>query len=135
MSKIIHVGKLHLPKQRKSSYAILRETDEGELQWYIENGTGENATDIKEKTVSEAIRSAKRRWRDAAFNPLHCGTRFELPERDEHGAKALFCQMVQSQRVNNGIYFDEQINQQCIVNNISTEAIALMKRWEKEGKL
>ena len=132
---IIHVGKLYLPKRRKSQYAILRKLEDNSFQWFIEDKNKELPSTVKGKTVSSSIRAAKRHWRDAAFNPLHCGMRYELPERDEHGSKALFHEMIKSQEVSNGIYFEESINQQCIVNSISNEALALMKRWKMEKKI
>lgn len=135
MSKIIHVGKVHLPKRRGSNYAILREISPKDFRWFIEDKGQEKETGIKGESIPQAIHNAKKRWKDSAFNPMHCGIRFELPERDQHGTKALFYQMIQSQRHNNGVYFDIKLNQQCIVQNISNEALLLMSRWEKEGKL
>ena len=134
MDKLIHVAKIQAPK-KGLVYLFLREDPEKGYTWYHEKEGKEEKTDISGNSPSLAIRAAYRQWADSSFQTLRCGRRFELPERDEHGCDALFYQMAASYSSSGGIYFDEKISQNCVINNASSEAIDLWKKLLKESRV
>jgi len=94
----------------------------------MEDNAGEQATTVSGETVEEAMRLAARHWQKDSFTTVICGFRYTLPERDEHGINALFHQMVASYSSMNGVYYDEELGNNCFVQNASDEAIRLWKR-------
>ena len=66
---------------------------------------------------------------------MHCGFRYTLPERDEHGLNALFNQMVASYSSSNGVYFEQELGHPCIVQNASIQARLLWKKLKQANRL
>lgn len=129
-NRIIHIGKLHEPKVK--SYLILRQLDPFRHVWFKEIEPGqEEETPVWGGTPQEAIQAARKAWKTESFHTVNCGFRYTLPERDEHGANALFCQMAASYSSSTGVYFEEELGANCIVHNASDEARNLHKRLEK----
>ena len=126
--KIIHVARI-FGKSESTGYLILKKVDENTFRWYEE--VSENnliETSVTANTIEEAIRLANRHWKSYYFSCINCGFRYTLPERDEHGINALFHQMVSSYSSLNGIYYDDELGNNCIVQNASSEACLLWKR-------
>lgn len=123
--KIIHAARVTM-KQR-TSYLLLKQTGDQHFCWMELDGVTEKKTPVASSTAEDAIRLARRHWRHKAFRTINCGFRYTLPERDEHGLNALFHQMAASYSSMNGIYFDPDIGNNCIVNFASEEARNLWK--------
>lgn len=121
-SDIIHIASIK--PEGRTAYLFLKKKDPRTYQWFEEN----HETEVKGITPEEALRLAKKHWQYVSFRFVHCGFRFTLPERDEHGGNALFCQMAASYASSNGIYFDEELGHSCIVKNASSEAVQLLKQ-------
>lgn len=117
-TEILHVGK------KGSDHVILKKTAPETFQWF----EGEKPTEIKGITPEEACRLARQEWKYHNFRFLDCGKRFTLPERDEIGTNALFCQMVASYSTPNNIYYDEELGHSCVVREASEEALDF---WRK----
>ena len=107
-------------------YLFLRKTDSHRFAWF--SGMDEQPTPVEGQNIEEAIRLAYRYWSFDAFRTLHCGFRYTLPERDEHGQEALFHQMTASYSSMNGVYYDEELGNNCFVQNASIEARNLWQR-------
>jgi len=91
--------------------------------WYEEQPDHtEIETEVSAENIEEALRLGARYWKNQDFNTLSCGFRYTLPERDEHGINALFHQMVSSYSTMNGYYYDEELGNNCFVQNASNEA-------------
>lgn len=105
-------------------YLHLFEKD-GVFQWF-EKG---NPLEFSATGIEEAMRLIWRYFKelDLPFRMVHCGRRYTLPERDEHGMPALFHQMVASFEQSTGIYFDEELGHQCVVEHPSEEALTLWR--------
>lgn len=101
---------------------VLRQLEPSKYVWFLREGGGEEETEVHAKDPLEAIRLARRHWKNESFTPLRCGYRFTLPERDEHGNNALFHQMVKSLNSLTGIYFDEELGHNCVVHQIPSNA-------------
>lgn len=128
--KLIHVAKIRVQKEGER-LLLLRQTEPFRYIWYKETQPGtEVETDQWGGTAEEAIQAAQKNWRFDQFQPLNCGFRYTLPERDEVGINALFHQMASSYRSMNGVYFDEDLGANCIVQNASFDARQLLKKWE-----
>lgn len=132
--RLIHVGEYHINGNGKKRL-FLREVNPHHFTWFEENGTAEQETEVEAPSIEEALRIARRTWKNHAFRTLNCGFRYTLPERDEHGMNALFFQLANSQRSPNGIYFDEELGHNCFVQNASNEAIDLFKKLEETKRL
>lgn len=129
--KLIHVGTLQL-QNHGITYLFLRQLEPYRFVWFQENPTGaETETDSWGGSAEEAILDARKLWKANHFRLLECGFRYTLPERDEIGMNALFHQMASSYSSMNGIYFDEDLGSNCIVQNASLEARDLWKRLSK----
>lgn len=112
-------------------YVFLRKLESYRYIWFRETAFGvETETPIWGGSAEEAILSAYRTWKNEGIRFLHCGFRYTLPERDEVGTNALFHQMAASYSSSNGIYFDEEVSSNCIVQFASTEARDLWKRLQ-----
>lgn len=136
-SKLIHIAQFH-PQGGSTHYLLLREITPKQFTWFERPGLHSNIeteTPVTAQTIEEAIRLAKKHWKPDAFRTLICGMRYTLPERDEHGINAFFYQMVASYNSPNGVYFDEELGHNCLVNFASLEARSLWQQLKQEGKL
>jgi hypothetical protein len=123
--KLIHVAKI-FPAQGKAQYLLLRQIADGKFCWF------ENDKEhvLIGTSVVEALQAARKHWKSHHFQTIHCGFRYTLPERDEHGCNALYYQMAASYNSSNGIYFDEELGHNCFVNFASHEALSLKKQFD-----
>ena len=127
--KLIHAAQIKVQNQG-SHYLFLRQLEPFRYIWFLEdlaNGR-ETETSLWGGSAEDAILTARKAWALEYFRPLHCGFRYTLPERDEVGTNALFHQMVSSYASLSGIYFDEELSSNCIVQNASLEARHLWQR-------
>jgi len=124
--KLIHVACIYVQGKGKQ-YLFLRQIEPYHYIWFHEvSAKTENETTVWSATVEEAIISAYQVWKHQEIRTLHCGFRYTLPERDEVGTNALFHQMAASYASMNGIYFDEDLGSNCIVQFASIEARDLL---------
>ena len=129
--KLIHVASLRV-QNKGALYLFLRQLEPYRYVWFREDQSQqETETSIWGGTPQEAILAAYQAWKFDDFRTLHCGFRYTLPERDEVGTNALFHQMVASYSSMSGIYFDEELGSNCIVQFASIEARDLWKRLLK----
>lgn len=127
LQNLIHIGKI-LTRSEASRYLYLRKSPVNNYRWYeIEPGGEEKDSGTEAGCVEEAIRLAMAKWKSDGITLIHCGFRYTLPERDEHGINALFYQMVASYSSLNGVYFDETLGNNCFVQNASLESRILWK--------
>lgn len=134
-NKLIHVAQLIQPKTGWM-HLFLRKIDSHRFTWFEGKIDGdERETEVMGLTVEDAMREAVRKWRKIPFRMINCGFRYTLPERDEHGMNALFHQMAASYSSMNGIYFDEDLGNNCFVNFASLEARDLWQNLKKQNKL
>lgn len=132
--KLIHAATIQI-QTRGFFYLFLRQIDHFRYIWFLEEEPGvEKETAIWGGTAEEALLAAYKNWKMDSIQPLNCGFRYTLPERDEVGSNALFHQMVSSYSSMNGVYFDEDLGQNCIVQNASMEARSLLKRLQQSGQ-
>ena len=96
----------------------LRKVEPKVFKWFQD----EVDTGLQSDRVIEALRLAESKWKSNGFKLLNCGFIYTLPERDEHGNNALFSQMAKSLDSGNGIYFDEDLGHNCIVQQIPLES-------------
>lgn len=115
--KLIHLAESDLGR------LYLQETSEGRYQWFL----GGAPTGVEASSTEEAFRLATRRYAQNHFEPLQAGYKFTLPERDEHGAPALFIDMVRSLETPSGQYFDPASGHNYIVHQIPTRSRELYK--------
>jgi hypothetical protein len=132
VGKLIHAAAIYA--NGKWCYLFLREDAKRHFTWHEEqeNGTNEITTPISAPSIEEAMHLASKHWKNNSFKTIHCGFRYTLPERDEHGINAFFYQMVASYSSGNGIYYDESIGNNCFVQNASEEALNL---WKSQNRL
>ena len=123
LPKLIHIAVI-----QPHRYLYLRQKDPHTFVWY----DGEKETTVSGITIAEAIQKARKWWKEDSFRTLNCGFRYTLPERDEHGCNALFYQMAASYSAPNGIYFDEDLGHNCIVNAASQEALGLWREMKQQ---
>ena len=117
-------------EKKGSLYLFLREMGPKQFAWFKKNSDCESETSVGSNTIEEAIRLGTQTWKDRYFRTIGCGFRYTLPERDEHGTNALFCQMAASYASMNGVYFDEELGCNCIVFHASTEARNILKNLQ-----
>lgn len=132
---LIHVARFH--SKGKWSYLYLRKNEHNHFIWHEEqeNDQKESETPLSAQSVEEAMRLAPRHWRNCSWHPIHCGFRYTLPERDEHGINAFFHQMAASCNSSNGIYYDAELGNNCFVQNASEEAITLWQKLKAQNRL
>lgn len=125
--KLIHVASI-IQRAQGLCYLFLRKKEDYHYCWYMQSNHSdfEDETTVTASTIEEALRLAKRTWKENFFRTLNCGFRYTLPERDEHGMNALYYQMVASYNSMNGVYFDDELGHNCYVQNASIEARNLM---------
>lgn len=131
LSSIIHVGSVH--SCDGWSYVFLCKMAPDRYGWFLRDTLGKTIpAAIEAATIAAALQLAHRIWKRDSFRTLKCGFRFTLPERDEHGLNALFFQMGASYDSMNGVYFDEDLGNNCIVHQASIEARELWKTLKQE---
>lgn len=130
--KLIHAAIIHT-KGRGAVHLLLREVKPSHYVWFQESETEEESqTLVEAPNIEEAIRLAKSNWKDESFRTLNCGFRYTLPERDEHGINALLYQMGSSYASFNGVYFDDELGCNCVVQNASHEAKLFWKKMNRK---
>lgn len=132
--KLIHVARI-FAADGTWHYLFLRKNAEGHFAWHEETNGKEAETPVSGQTIEEALRLAPRHWSNQSFCTVICGFRYTLPERDEHGINALFHQMVASYNSMNGIYYDDELGNNCYVQNASEEALGMWNRLKKQNRL
>lgn len=132
--KLIHVARIQAQNKGKL-YLFLRQIEAYHYVWFCEEKPGtEIETSIWGGTTDEALHAGYRAWQIDHIFPLNCGFRYTLPERDEVGTNALFHQMAASYSSSSGVYFDEELSSNCIVQFASIEARDLWKRLQSLNK-
>jgi hypothetical protein len=127
LANLVHIGRKYLGK-RNTCRLFLRKISPHSFEWFEGiNDSMETNTGVAASTIEEAIRLANWQWKNENFTTLHCGFRYTLPERDEHGINALFCQMIASYSTPTGVYYDEELGCNCFVQNASIESRNLWK--------
>ena len=136
LSKLIHLGRI-LDNKGNPNYLFLRQKAHDLFTWHQEANANnlEIETAISGSTIEEALRLARKHWQFDSFRTVLCGFRYNLPERDEHGNNALFHQMAASYASSNGVYFDEDLGHNCLVNFASREAQDIWNKLKQEGRL
>lgn len=135
LGKLIHAARI-IARDGRPHYIFLRKTDPEGYRWYeCLNDSEEEETPVAAQTIQEAIRLAVRHWNKQAYRNVNCGFRYTLPERDEHGDNAYFHQMASSQSSMNGVYYDEELGNNCYVQNASTESFDLWRKLKREDRL
>lgn len=134
--KLIHIAEIHV-QGGKTKYLFLRQKDPHSFVWYEQPTSGrvEVETSVAAPNIDEALRAARKNWKQDYFRTIICGFRYTLPERDEHGINALFYQMVASYSSANGVYFDEELGHNCFVNFASQEARTIWQQLKNEERL
>ena len=122
--KLIHLAESDL------GWLYLRETSPGRYQWFEEA----KPLELEASSTEEAFRIAYNRFKHHHFESLLVGYKFTLPERDEHGAPALFIDMARSLEAANGQYFDPETGHNFIVHQIPMRARELYKQLKLSGK-
>lgn len=135
--KLIHIARI-LGNDGKWQYLYLWKMDERQYFWALQDKQDFGPVSdwqvislqalITAQTIEEALRIASNKWQSDYFCTLNCGFRYTLPERDEHGINALFHQMAASYSSSNGIYYDEELGNNCFVQNASEEAIEFLRQ-------
>lgn len=132
-SKLIHVAHIYTRTGRHRLF--LRQVEPRRYQWFLAKNPVEEPTEISSDTIEEAIRLAARHWKEDDFATQNCGFRYTLPERDEHGMNALFYQMTASLSSSNGVYYDDELGNNCFVQNAPLDARDLWLSLKQEGRL
>jgi hypothetical protein len=127
--KLIHIAKIFT--DGKHQLLFLRKVSNDEFRWF----ESKNPTPVYAPTIEESLRLAVRHWKEKSYSTIICGFRYTLPERDEHGINALFHQMAASLSTSNGVYFDEELGNNCFVQNYSLEARDLFLTLRTNGEL
>jgi hypothetical protein len=134
MPRLIHIARIYPREGGGTLY--LRQKEPNLFLWYQEDAQGnERETSVAAPTIEEALRLGARQWREDYFQTLGCGYRFTLPERDEHGMNALFCQMSAALQTMNGVYFDEDLGHHCSVKQIPSAAYELWIKLKNANRL
>lgn len=132
-SNLLHVAMIHTSSGLK--YLFLRRLDKDHLAWFLEDERGELKTSLEARSLDDAMRIARKAWKNDSFNTIGCGYKFTLPERDEHGNNAFWRDMCLSLNSFNGVYYDEELGHNCIVNQIPLNSRLLYEKLKKENRL
>lgn len=132
--KLIHIGCI-FGEDGINHYLFLRKISDLHFVWFEEHKGLEKETDVSADNIEEALRLAVRRWKSRFFRTVICGFRYTLPERDEHGINALFHQMAASYSSMNGIYYDEELGNNCFVQSASQEAYDLWQQLKTQQRI
>lgn len=121
---------IHAAAIRQKEYLFLRKVQDNLFQWFLVTPSfqKEEETAFIAETLPLALSQGGKVWKEDSFRLLHCGFRYNLPDRDLVGVNALFWQMVKSYNSFNGHYFDEEVGHMCYVDFASQEALEL---WRK----
>lgn len=134
MAKLIHIAKIYTGS--KPAYLYLRQINPNDYGWFEEKGpSAETDTGVRGASVEEAMRLAERHWKLQSFNPISCGFKFTLPERDEHGYNALFYEMAAALNTMNGVYPDEELGHLCQIKQIPRESRDFYKILKEQNRL
>jgi len=134
-NKLIHIARI-VGDDGQKRYLFLRKVESNRFTWFEEIKPGEEAqTDVSGPQIEEALRLAPRQWKKRFYTTLMCGFRYTLPERDEHGINALFHQMAASYSSMNGVYYDDELGNNCFVQNASNEALDLWQQLKKQKRM
>lgn len=134
-NKLIHAAKI-FTKNGVWRYLLLRRLEVNRFTWFLETKQDEEEeTEISGINIEEAIQKGWKAWKMELFKPVNCGFKYYLPDRDEHGINALFHQMASSYASMNGVYYDEELGNNCFVQSASKEALALWQRLKKHNRL
>lgn len=134
-TKLMHVARI-LSENKQTRYLFLRKKNSHTFTWYEGDLQGPEAeTSISASELTEALRLATLYWKEQSFRTVICGFRYTLPERDEHGMNALFYQMAASYETMTGVYFDEELGHNCIVQRPSDEARAIYRQLRSQARL
>lgn len=134
-NKLIHIAHIIGTDGRKKRL-LLRKKSERQFAWYEEHANNlERETDVSADNMEAAIRAANYTWKNDNFSTLNCGFRYTMPERDEHGINALFHQMIASYGSMSGTYYDEELGNNCFVQNASIEARHLWQQLKSQRRL
>lgn len=107
--KIIHIAKLDRDK-----IITLQELTPGLFDWFDQD----KSLNLSSSSIEEAFKKGRKELKARGFSPIHCGYKFTLPERDEHGKEALYIDMMKSLASPNGIFFDETMGHNAVVHQI-----------------
>ena len=113
--KIIHKALVN------NKWIDLVEIEPGKYGWY----EGEHSLDLNAASIPLAFVIARKAYPD--FNPIAAGYKYTLPERDEHGKEALYCEAVKSLESSNGVFFDEKAGHNVVVHLIPQKTIDLIR--------
>lgn len=134
-NKLIHVAKF-FTKNGRWHYLFLRRLENNRFTWFEETDQNQEIeTEVTGINIEEAIQKAWIFWKPQFFRPVNCGFQYYLPERDEHGINALFHKMCASYLSMNGVYYDEELGNNCSVQFASKEALGIMQRLKKQNRL
>ena len=133
-AKLIHAACIFAP-DGTNHFLFLRKKSADHFCWYEEQNDTEKETEVSGPTIEEALRLAARYRKRHSFRTVICGFRYTLPERDEHGINALFHQMAGSYSSMNGVYYDDELGNNCFVQNASNEAYQLWQRLKTQKRL
>jgi len=135
LAKLIHIAKIY-PSKGDPLYLFLRKESPTLYIWFLENhDKTETQTSIIANNPEEAVRLAKKEWKSQEFALMECGFRYTLAERDEHGMNALFHQMAASYDSMNGVYFDEDLGNNCFVQAAPPLSQKVWRQLKNEGRL
>lgn len=134
-NKLIHIAHV-IGNDGRKKRLLLRKISEQHFVWYEEHGDNtELETEVSADNIETAMKAASYKWKNDCFSTLLCGFRYTLPERDEHGINALFHQMAASYNSMNGVYYDEELGNNCFVQNASIEARQMWRYMKNQGRL
>lgn len=136
LGKLIHIAKYYPFHRKGRQFLYLRRQSPHYYVWMeTEDHLTEHETEVCAPSLEEAFLEAQLTWKSQGYRTISCGFCYSLPERDEHGVNALFCQMVVSYSVFNGICHDAETGGSYFVEHASREALDIWKLLKKEGKL
>ncbi len=120
MAQLIHLAEIG--NEKKELLELMLE-DDGIFRWY----RGKAPTEVAGATFQEAMKKGAAAWRLNYFSSVRCGTKFSLPERDEHGTPATYREMQLSLQSMNGVFFDEASGHVAIVKEIPSRFFLVKK--------
>ncbi len=113
--KIIHKARVN------NKWIDLVEIEPAKYGWY----EGDRSLDLNAGSIPLAFSIARKAFPD--FLPIAAGYKYTLPERDEHGKEALYCEAVKSLESPNGVFFDEKAGHNVVVHLIPQKTIDLIR--------
>lgn len=113
--KIIHKARVN------NKWIDLVEIEPAKFGWY----DGDRSLDLNATSIPLAFAKARKTFSN--FLPIAAGYKYTLPERDEHGKEALYCEAVKSLESSNGVFFDEKAGHNVVVHLIPQKTIDLIR--------